>query len=244
MTRIFGYLALALAGCVGKQINNPSKLNAMESNDNNSSKPVVVKLITLGSARADIKKSTIENVTARLVAFRSRRDNYLMLRIQNPYTGKINFFPDGCDFLIADSGVITWVRLDLGGSLSLAKSFFTTSDAEEETSIAQFRAKVGGDTSDWLLQYNVDMVSLIDLSHAAPFVFFTAGSLGGSQPGQAKITGIETIDKTLRLDLLSDGDVFNGTFWIDIENKKVVKSIVDGQEMEIRPGQIYSTPKK
>jgi hypothetical protein len=65
--------------------------------------------------------------------------------------------------------------------------------------------------------------------------FFTAHSEGGSQPGTPSIRAIDFTDGILRLDMVSEGGKFTGSFWMDFKAKKVIRSVVDGQKMDLDP---------
>jgi hypothetical protein len=75
--------------------------------------------------------------------------------------------------------------------------------------------------------------SHISLVNGAPFEFFTANSLGGSQPGFPTITSAVLNDGMLQIDLTSSGGVYKGRFWIDLHARKLIRSVVNGQEMDI-----------
>ena len=66
--------------------------------------------------------------------------------------------------------------------------------------------------------------------------------MGGSQPGKPAIKAFDLTDSILRLDLVSEGGKFTGSFWIDLKAKKTIKSVVDGVEMDLNTGTIFPVP--
>ena len=84
--------------------------------------------------------------------------------------------------------------------------------------------------------------SAVFLRDAAPLYFFEA-TPGSSQPGDATISAIDVTDGILRLDLLSPGGEFKGSFWVDLSARKLVRAIVDGQEMDLSKPGGFGVPK-
>jgi hypothetical protein len=85
--------------------------------------------------------------------------------------------------------------------------------------------------------------SIIDLETSVPSKFFSS-RYAPSAPAEATITGINLVDEILHLDLLSDGGKFKASLWIDLKAKKVIKSVVDGQEMDVNTGKALAVPLK
>jgi hypothetical protein len=122
----------------------------------------------------------------------------------------------------------------------LRKSYveIPTASGGEEAAIARFAAQFDDAK---LAQANKNPDGVI-LAHAAPPAFFTAGSAGGSQPGKPTIKAFDLSDSILRLDLVSEGGKFTGSFWIDLKEKKTIKSVVDGVEMDLNTGTPFPVP--
>ena len=89
--------------------------------------------------------------------------------------------------------------------------------------IARFVAEV----DDEALAEKIRRRSSIDLRHAAPFRFFARDASGA---GDLITTAIHWNDGVLRLDLLSDGGKYQGTFWIDLKANRLLRSVIDGKE--------------
>jgi hypothetical protein len=113
------------------------------------------------------------------------------------------------------------------GALELTKSIFRSPVTAEGTegAIAPFLERF----SDKQLMEVRDSHLRIGLGSGVPFEFWTMNSGGGSQPGFPTVTGIDISGKLLRLDLLSSGGRYKGTFWIDLKSNKLVKTIIDGK---------------
>lgn len=69
----------------------------------------------------------------------------------------------------------------------------------------------------------------IDLRQGVPFEFFTAGSLGGAQPGTPTVTSVVMDGAALQLEVMSAGGKYKGTFWIDLNAQQLLRSSVDGK---------------
>ena len=116
-----------------------------------------------------------------------------------------------------------------GGRFSWSESLFKAS-GDTESTIASFVAAVDDETiANRHLNYHN-----VDLRHAVPLPFFTAGSRGGSFFGKPTVTDIDITDGVLRLDLLSDGDKYRASFWIDLAAQKLLRATIDGKETDLR----------
>ena len=115
-----------------------------------------------------------------------------------------------------------------GGFFYSSQSYFkaNTTPGDPDVTIGRFVSEVDDET----LSNKFQNSSRIDIRRAAPFPLFTAGSSGSSQPGKLTTTAIHLTDGVLRLDLLSDGGRYKGTFWIDLKAERLLRSVVDGKE--------------
>jgi hypothetical protein len=64
----------------------------------------------------------------------------------------------------------------------------------------------------------------VDIGRDVPWSFWTEGSGGSSQLGIPTLVAFSFSDGLLRLDLLSDGEVWEGSFWIDWAKRTLLRS--------------------
>jgi hypothetical protein len=76
-------------------------------------------------------------------------------------------------------------------------------------------------------------VSRIDLRHAAPLPFFTAESAGGSFPGDPTLDDLDLTNGILRLDLSSPKRRYRASFWMNLAENRLLRSVVDGKETNL-----------
>ena len=150
--------------------------------------------------------------------------------IDNPTTASFYIVPGGQGdrFYISDATGLTALMVD-AGALALTKSIFTAPVTAQgpEGAVALFLENF----SDKQLMEMRDYHLRIGLTHGVPFEFWTKNSSGSSEVGFPTVTGIDISGQLLRLDLLSSGGKYKGTFWIDLNSNKVVKTIIDGKQV-------------
>ena len=137
----------------------------------------------------------------------------------------------GQEFYVWDGGELLGCAI-IGGLFSWSKSYVAVRapGADATQLITMFLSRV----DDAMLRRGDQGVSRIDLRHAAPLGFFTADSAGSSQLGTPSIVDLELTNGTLRLDLSSPGGRFAASFWIDLAAKRLLRSVVDGKETNLR----------
>jgi hypothetical protein len=227
--------------------NNAGNQNPMNITDLH--KDLRIKLVIAGSSTTSLVTTCkVEDVLAQEIIYNNNKspsDEYHLIIIKNHRSQKIYIVPASANFYISDSSGITGCWLMTGGEFGGIKSYFETAETNEGAShvIARFKSELSEDDLNQKIEKGQKEMSFrVLLRDAAPMPFFTAHSLGGSQPGQAVIKAIDVSDGIVRLDLLSDGGKFSGTFWIDLKAKKLIQSIVEGQEMDLSTGKPFAIP--
>jgi hypothetical protein len=220
-----------------------------------------VKLVIPGTTNPSIVKCQVLDVPAK-VALRSEDGSIpILVAIQDPISKKSYIMPSFGNYWVAvhdpatkvnqivseaafyvsrDSGIIAFI-LTPGGGLEWRGSYYEMSESAGnlDAAIAQFRNEKFDEVMSKELQKKSSAVFLRD---AAPLYFFEA-TPGSSQPGDATISAIDVTDGILRLDLLSPGGEFKGSFWVDLSARKLVRAIVDGQEMDLSKPGGFGVPK-
>lgn len=205
---------------------------------------VAVDLIVPGSTSTlSAKKTTSQKIYGKRTEYRGVAfpRGHSLAAISDPNTKKTYIIRGDQDFYISDKSGMIGCR-QLMGTFIWIKSYFEipTASGKEEAAISQFVSEF----DDEKLSQEDNKFFRVLLMNAAPVAFFTAGSRGGSQPGTQTIKAIDVTDGILRLDLLSEGGKFTGSFWIDLKKQKIIKSIIDGQEMDLNTGTPFAVPLK
>ncbi len=198
-----------------------------------------IKLIVPGSSGPTRTTSKSENLNAKSVQYGSR---FPLAAVFDPHTRTSYIVSGGQTFYISDSSGMIACFL-FGGKLGCRKDYFKMSKSGGNLDLLISRFISEFDEQKLASQEDKNLFG-VSLSVAAPFGFFTAQSLGGSQPGTPSIKAIDLTDGLLRLDLVSEGGKFAGSFWIDLKARKVIKSIIDGQEMDLHTDKTWPVPVK
>jgi|ERR1700722_3891982 len=239
MSRFHSYLALFISFAFTYAQNietfaqnlNTNYMKTITTWKNGEAKLVVSGLSDLPSLR-----SKVELIKIKYTQYGSR---FPLAVLPDPYT-RYNYIVSRCQsFYITYNKDVVGCLL-AGGELICKPSYFKMplSNGDIDKTIAEFVS----DFDENKLTESESKMFRVPLSLGAPFPFFTANSLGGSQPGTPTIKAIDLKDYILRLDLLSSGNKFNGSFWIDLKARKLIKSVVDGQEMNLSTGKPFAIP--
>jgi hypothetical protein len=240
------YLILLITASVHAQITNTFKpnnaFNSNSMNINKLQKQIMVKLVIPGSSGQLVKKCQINNVSAREIIYRPTEGSemYSLAAIYDSHSKKTFIVPSLFDFYISNGSGMLACKLSLG-DLVWCKNYFEVikSTGDLDAAIAQFASS----SDENVLRQKLNKIYRVSLRNAAPPLFFTTNS-GTSQPTTGTIKTISMTDDTLRLDMISEGGKFTGSFWIDLKAGKIIKSVIDGQEMDLNTGRSFAVPLK
>lgn len=159
------------------------------------------------------------------------------LVVNNPIDKKTYITPGIYDIYIFNKNDVLACNMSVGGSFYIVKSLFCAVGSIDQV-VDNFLSSI------CIKDINKKLLSTpkIDLASAAPSLFFTAGSTGGSRPVIPTINSFEIENNILKINILSDGNVFSGDFWIDIKNNKIIRSVIDGVEMKLNTGKMFASP--
>jgi hypothetical protein len=233
-------IAVLLTGCTQVNSQNTPTSNSMKINLITSPSNITAKLIIPGATGLSAAKSKMMNVPAQEIKYEAQDGpGFTLIAVQDPLT-RTNYIVPSSDFYVSDDSGMTAFHLSFG-SLMWRRSYFEMPDSAGDlnATVAQF-VTAFDDGKLKALQKNFSFVKLLN---AATPAFFTANSAGGSQPATGTISDIELSDGILRLDLLSPGGKFKGTFWINLKAQKIVKSTIDGTEMNLSDSE-FAVPLK
>jgi hypothetical protein len=203
-------------------------------------KEITVKLIVPGSSGLlgfHSKKCRIDAVSAKEVLYKNGSIINSFVIISDPNTGRNYVFPSSdtnCFYISYNSGMVVF-SLGYGADFMWFERYFEVSkSANVNTVVARFVSEFGDDQKISQFYRKVPRVNLMS---AANRFFFSANS-NSTAPAIPIIKSIDLTGEVLCLNLLSDGGKFAGSFWIDLKDKKVVKSVV----MDVQSGkQVYPT---
>jgi hypothetical protein len=82
----------------------------------------------------------------------------------------------------------------------------------------------------------------ISLQPAVPRFWFSDGPNPGGASVRLDIKSVEVNDAVMRLEIRNPSTRKSATIWLDLHGKKVLRSIVDGQEMDV--GENFATPSR
>lgn len=214
--------------------NEPSTIKIIEP-----SKNITVRLVVPGSDSFHIKGQTKE-IAAKEIFYNfvpkpdsgmaSSFLNAASLEIHDPDARKICFIDPDHSFYISDS--LTVKGYTVGpGVLIWSDSYLELPDSVNESyAISQFETNFNAQKFNQ--EWNKRRVNRIGLDQAAPQFYFSDGPYGGGTP-LPRVESVEMTDGVLHLDIRNPVTKTPSSFWIDLQTKKVIKSVVDGQEMDL-----------
>jgi hypothetical protein len=226
---------------------------------------VTIKLLIPGSSGPPFVKSIIVEVPAKIATYNR---SFFVLALDDPFTGEtfvvngyenlhLNDFIPGRNSPVRDALGRKWPRVDYfyfssnsgpvlcyvgPGELSFGKTYdaLPTAPGSVATAIARFESEYDADK----LQAPLSEFNRISLMPVATQYFFSDVSApGGGQPFP-KIESLDLTDGILRLGIQNPETKGRATFWIDLKARKVIESVVDGQQMDLTTGKPYAVPLK
>jgi hypothetical protein len=109
--------------------------------------------------------------------------------------------------------------------------------------IARFDTEFDGEKL-WQIERAALLTNRIGFAPAVTVYYFSdAPSPGGGLPIPTT-EAVELVDDLLRINLRNPVTQKTASIWVDLKNKKITKSVVDGQEMDLTTGKPYATPLK
>lgn len=173
-----------------------------------------------------------------------------ILAITNPLTGKICFIRGGCSHYLADNSRIVGL-FSIRGRFCKSYIELLAQDGGMDAAIGEFERRFNDLISNqwrkpskerqWEMASNEIQVPIMV---AAPVNFFIGGPNSGIFVVPSKLEAIDLSDGILRLQIYSPYARQHGIFYLNLNTKKVVKSVVGGQEMNLNSGQPFAVPLK
>ena len=214
---------------------------------------ITVKLVRGGSGSLRASKSETQQIKVKRAVYDiaprplEGRSVYSMLLIPDPFTRKQIFIDGEHTFYISDSAGMKGFTVCPGGDLLWSGSYLELSDTNQsDTAIAQFERSFDSQKlkQEWAKRLTVNRMVL---RQAVSQFYFSAGPYPGGAIIEPQIETIDLTDGILRLDIRNPVTKIAASIWIDLKAKTVVKSVVDGQEMDVSAvgtSKAYAVPSK
>jgi hypothetical protein len=238
MKQIFICLIALTATIAISQADDASNLKSMKMKITEPWKDVTIKLVVAGSSGSSATKTKTKEIQAKRAVYEitpnpiNGREEYSMLLIHDPYSKKQIFIDGEYSFYLSDasgmkgffvaSGVIMW-----------ASSYLELSDTNQnEAAIAQLEKSF--DTQKLKQEQEKRLTfNRIGLSQVLSRWYFSMSPAPGGGIVDPQVEAINLTDGILRLDIRNPATKIPASLWIDLKAKRVIKSVVDGEEMDI-----------
>jgi hypothetical protein len=169
-------------------------------------------------------------------------DQFSVLAVHDPYSKKYCLIAAGHTFYALGKSHMTGYTVFTPG-IYWSPSYLEMPETEGDlaVAIAKFEKEFDGrKLNDDLLQERRDRVGF---QKASPIFYFLAKPVGGADRVVMKVDGYEIMDDIVRVDLRNPSTRAPASYWVDPRQRKVIKSVVDGQEMNVdTPNQPWADP--
>ncbi len=223
--------------------NTPTKLQLSGTWSN-----VTIKLVLPGSSNPPVKCSVAEIPAQRAVYKVIPKPplpywgEFSILAAHNPHSKKNCLIAaDHAFYALGKSGLTGYTVFTPGVYWSHSYLELPDSEGDLAAAIAKFEKEFDGrKLNDGLLQERHDRLGF---QRVSPIFYFLETPIGGAKRVVMKVEAFEISDDILRLDLRNPATKAPATYWIDPQQRKVIKSVVDGVEMNVdTPGQPWADP--
>jgi|SRR5665213_3246465 len=241
---------IVLATTIGyPQADNVSNPKSMKMKITEPWKDVTIKLIVAGSSGSRAAKSKTEEIKARRAVYEimpnpiKGRAEYSMLLIHDPYTKKQVFIEGEYSFYVSDSSGMKGVFV-ASGVIMWSDSYLELPDTNlNDTAIIQFEKNFDGEKLQ--LEQNKRLtVNRMGLNQVVSHWYFSMSPAPGGGIVDPQVETVDLTDGVLRLDIRNPATKIPASLWIDLKAKRVIKSVVNGQEMDIKTGKSFAVPLK
>jgi hypothetical protein len=170
-------------------------------------------------------------------------EKFSILEVDDPHSKKWWFIDGEHSFYVSDRSGMRGFTFG-PGVLIWTSSYFGLPDANSSTAaIAQFEKEINpeklNEESNKRLTTN-----RIRLMQSVPQFYFSDAPVPGTGVIVPLIEAIDITDGILRLDMRHSNTQKPGSIWIDLTRKRVIRSVFDGQEMDLTTGKSFAVPLK
>jgi hypothetical protein len=226
--------------------------NSMNINIIEPWKPVTVKLMEPDSTNSTVGQYKIGNIAANVANYKfSNRPKsgvaalsgkFPILKIHIPSSRKICFIDPEHTFYIFDGKEIKGYTIG-PGVLIWSSGYLASAESEgDAAAIAHFESSFNSKMLNDA--WGKRDTNRIGLREATPQFYFSDGLYPGGATPTPEVIAIGMTNDILHLDIQNEKTKIPASLWIDLKAKKVIKSVVDGQEMDLNSGKPFAVPKK
>ena len=173
----------------------------------------------------------LRTVNAKAVSYQRTplTQQFWLAIIPNSHSGFVHLVRGYQTFYVAH-GEEMWASLVSVGELVLARSYskIRMPSGNPEDALESFQREFDEEKLGHADKNRIR----VSLRPGVPAQFFLMGSEAGSS-GAAfpTVAAVELTNQTLRLDLVSDGNKYSASFWIDLNVQKLTRTVLDGKEV-------------
>ncbi|HTS17828.1 MAG TPA: hypothetical protein VMP11_09665 [Verrucomicrobiae bacterium] len=246
---IFFLLVATLVYSMGDSVSNatPMKTEFIEPWADST-----IKLIVPGSSGPPATKCKTETTTVRRAVYQVVPkpdpgslipERFSILEVDDPHTKKWWFIDGEHSFYVSDRSGMKGFTVG-PGVLVWSSSYFGLPDTNSSTTaIAQFEKEIN--TEKLSHEFNQRITAnRIQLMQSLPQFYFSDAPAPGGGLVMPLVEAIDLTDGILRLDIRHPKTQKLGSIWMDLTAKKVSRSVVDGQEMDLNTGKPFAVPLK
>lgn len=156
---------------------------------------------------------------------------FSVLDIHNPYTQKRIFIEGDDSFYVTEISGMKGFSVG-PGVLVWSGSYLELPDSKDDTAIRQFETTFDSQKRKQSDQKRVTENRIV-LRQAVTQFYFSQSPYAGGGILAPQVEAVSLTNGVLRLDLRNPATKIPATLWIDLKVKKVVKSVVNGDEMDL-----------
>jgi hypothetical protein len=210
-----------------------------------------ITLVVPGSSGPPATKCVTETVTVRRAIYQvvpkpdpgSIPEAFSILEIDDPSTKQWCFIDGQHSFYVSDRSGIRGFTVG-PGMLNWTSSYFEVPDTNASAAaIAQFEKDFNTQKLSQELLNRITANRIV-LGQAVPQFYFSDAPAPGGVMVIPLVDAIDLSDGILRLDIRHPNTQQPGSIWIDLAAKKVIRSVIDGQEMDLNTGKPFAVPLK
>ena len=213
-------------------------------------KPVTIKLMRPDSAYSTGGQYKISEIKASVADYKfndkpqsgiaASLDKFPILKIDFSDSKKIYFVDPEHTFYVFDGSDLKGYTIG-PGVLIWSSSYLAVAETEgDDAAVARFEKSFNSQklNDEW----DRRRLNRINLSQAASRFYFSDGPYPGGGTPMPELVEVGMTNNVLLLDIQNPATKIVGDFWINLKEKEVTKSVVDGQEMNLNTGKSFASP--
>jgi hypothetical protein len=213
---------------------------------------VAVKYVVAGSSLSPETKSKTETAGAKQAVYKSVgpkigggpfREEFWIMAFHDPHTGKNSIIDADHTFYVSLDGQLTGFSV-FAMDIVWTSSYVALDESEGnlDEAVGRFEAQFDGQKlNQEVLRRNVNRIRL---RSACPMYYFSDAPAPGGYAPTPIVEAIDITDGILRLDIRNPKTKVPASLWLNPREHKVLKSVLDGQEMDRTTGGLYAIPLK